>query len=167
MEDDVRELLQRRKYDLALEQLLNVHGRVVFRMAMTMLRDAGRAEEVTQDVFLKLWRALPSYDGRAAPATWLYAIARNTCLSAVRAESYRKTVPISEITEPTVSRDASLDLALEQSLSRLPDVLREVITLFYLQEKSVKDVAAALGLAEGTVKSYLHRARRTLAGMLE
>jgi RNA polymerase sigma-70 factor (ECF subfamily) len=59
-------------------------------MAVAMLRDRWRAQEVTQDIFLKLWRALPSYDGRAALSTWLYTIARNTCLTAVRAETYRR-----------------------------------------------------------------------------
>ena len=56
-----------------------------------MLRDASRAEEVTQDVFLKVWRALPSYDRGASLSTWVSTIARNTCLSAVRSESYRRT----------------------------------------------------------------------------
>ena len=89
MDDEVQRLLAARRYDEALERLLDQHERQVFRMAVMMLGgDAGRAEEATQDVFLKLWRALPSYDGRASPSTWLYTIARNTCLSAVRAESY-------------------------------------------------------------------------------
>lgn len=89
MEDEVRRLLEARQYDAALERLLDLHEKRVFRMALMMLGgDAGRAEEVTQDVFLKLWRALPGYDGRASPSTWLYAIARNTCLTAARAESY-------------------------------------------------------------------------------
>ena len=56
---------------------------------------------------------------------------------------------------------------MQQCLSALPDVQREVITLFYLQEHSVKDVAAMLDLPEGTVKSHLHRARRALAALAE
>ena len=55
-------------------------------MAIMYLKDQDRAEEVTQDIFLKLWQVLPAYDGRAAPSTWLYTIARNTCLSALRSE---------------------------------------------------------------------------------
>jgi RNA polymerase sigma-70 factor (ECF subfamily) len=58
-------------------------------------------------------------------------------------------------------------IAVQQCLSALPDVQREVITLFYLQEHSVKDVAAILDLPEGTVKSHLHRARRALAALAE
>ena len=90
MAEDVQDLLRQRRYDEALERLLDGYEQKVFRMAVAMLRDRGRAQDVTQDIFLKLWRALPSYDGRAALSTWLYTIARNTCLTAVRAESYRR-----------------------------------------------------------------------------
>ena len=167
MDEDVQLLLQQRRYQEALERLLDRYEQKVFRMAVMMLRDAGRAEEVTQDVFFKLWRALPSFDGRAAPSTWLYTIARNTCLSAVRAESYRRTATLDESSAPRVTNTAPVTIALEQYLARLPEIQREVITLFYLQEKSVRDVARMLDLPEGTVKSHLHRARRALGGMVK
>ena len=167
MDEDVRQLLQDRRYPQALERLLDLYQKKVFRMAWVMLRDTGRAEEVTQDVFLKLWRALPAYDGRAAVRTWLYTIARNTCLSAVRAESYRRTDELDERSEPAAPSQVLADLALDECLAKLPPAQREVVTLFYLQEKSVGDVAAMLHLPEGTVKSHLHRARRALAAMME
>jgi RNA polymerase sigma-70 factor (ECF subfamily) len=168
MEDEVRRLLEARRYDAALERLLDLHERRVFRMALMMLGgDAGRAEEVTQDVFLKLWRALPGYDGRASPSTWLYAIARNTCLTAARAESYRRTSPLENAPEPRTWSAAPAAIAVRQCLDALSDIQRDVVTLFYLQERSVRDVAAMLDLPEGTVKSHLHRARLVLAGMGE
>jgi RNA polymerase sigma-70 factor (ECF subfamily) len=164
---DVQGLLNKRRYEKAFEQLLELYGKKVFRMAVMMLKDVGRAEEVTQDIFLKLWQALPAYDGRAAPSTWLYTIARNTCLSAVRAESYRRTMSLNQVSEPTVSNLAPLKIAWEEYLSKLPEIQREVITLFYLEEKNIKDVAELLDLPEGTVKSHLHRARRALGKMME
>jgi RNA polymerase sigma-70 factor, ECF subfamily len=167
MGDDVQWLLQQRRYDEALERLLDLYERKVFRLAVTMLRDAGRAEEVTQDIFLKVWRAFPAYDGRAAPSTWLYAIARNTCLTVLRAESYRKTTALEDIPEPAWQGAAPSGIEWDRYLSRLPDALRHVVTLFYFEEKSVTDVARMLGVAEGTVKSQLHRARRALAEMME
>ena len=167
MPEDVEELLRDRRYDRALERLLDDYQHKVYRMALVMLRDAGRAEEVTQDIFVKLWRALPLYDGRAAPGTWLYTIARNTCLSALRAEGYRRTSALTEANEPSSSSPTPTALSVEQCLARLPDVQRRVISLFYLQERSVADVAAMLDLPEGTVKSHLHRARRALAAMME
>src|SRR4030095_2852941 len=70
---DVQRLLHERRYDEALEGVLDVYEGKVFRMAVAMLRDAGRAEEVTQDIFVKMWRALPGDGGRAAPPTRAYA----------------------------------------------------------------------------------------------
>ena len=167
MSDDVQQLLQKRKYSAAFEQLLDFYSKKVFRMAFMMLNDAGRAEEVTQDIFLKLWQALPAYDGRAAPSTWLYTIARNTCLSTIRAESYRKASSLDQVPEPAISSAGSSRIELEQYLSRLPEMQREVITLFYLEEKSIEDVAHLLDIPEGTVKSHLHRARRALGEIME
>jgi RNA polymerase sigma-70 factor (ECF subfamily) len=167
MDDGIQQLLGARRYEAAFERLLDLYQKKVFRMAVMMLKDAGRSEEVTQDIFLKLWRALPSYDARAAPSTWLYTIARNTCLSAVRAESYRRTTSLAASPEPSAPVPASPDWALQRALARLPDIQREVITLFYLEERNIKDVAQLLDLPEGTVKSHLHRARHLLAGMME
>ena len=125
MPEDVEQLLRERRYDRALERLLDDYQHKVYRMVLAMLRDTGRAEDVTQDVFVKLWRALPLYDGRAAIGTWLYTIARNTCLSAVRAESYRRTSALSEAVEPSAPSTTPLALSVEQCLSRLPDIQRQ------------------------------------------
>jgi RNA polymerase sigma-70 factor, ECF subfamily len=167
MSDDVQDLLRRRKFDEALARLLDAYEHKVYRMAAAMLRDHGRAQDVTQDVFLKLWRALPSYDGRASLSTWLYTIARNTCLSVVRLESYRRTSPLTSVEEPRTGSIRPLDVALKESLARLPDTQRAIITMFYFEDRSVAEVAAMMGLPEGTVKSHLHRARRALGEMLE
>jgi RNA polymerase sigma-70 factor (ECF subfamily) len=163
---DVQQLLRERRYDEALEAMLDLYEHKVFRMALAMLRNAGRAEELTQDIFLKLWRALPAYDGRAMPSTWLYAIARNTCLTAVRAETYRKTATLDDVPEPHVPA-AVMSVDWDRLLSRLPDAQRQAITLFYFEDRNVAEVAAMMGVPEGTVKSQLHRARRALAAMME
>ena len=167
MDEDVRQLLQKRRYAQAFERLLSLCENKVFRMALTILGNPGRAEEVTQDIFLKLWQALPSYDGRASPRTWLYAIARNTCLAASRSESYRRTVRLDDIHEPVHPGKGPVDIELAQCIGRLPEVQRRVIILFYLEERRVDEVAQMLDLPEGTVKSYLHRARLALAAMMK
>ncbi len=165
MNDDVQRLLRKRRYQDAFEQLLNTYEKKVFGMALAFLKNPARAEEVTQDIFLKLWQALPDYDGRATPGTWLYSIARNTCLSAVRSEQYRQTVPLESAPEPS-SILWSGDLELAQCIARLPDMQRAVITLFYLESKCIDEVARMLGLPEGTVKSHLYRARLSLGEMM-
>jgi RNA polymerase sigma-70 factor (ECF subfamily) len=168
VEDEVQGLLRARRYGEAFERLLDRHVAQVFRMAVMMLRDHGRAEEVTQDVFLQFWRVLPRYDGRAAPSTWLYAMARNACLSALRAAVHRRTSSLDDVPEPAAPRPVPVDaMDICQFVSRLPDVQREVVTLFYLQERSLREVALGLDMPEGTVKSHLHRSRQALAKMMQ
>ncbi len=172
MDEDVEALLEKHQYTQAFERLVELYEVKVFRMAVMFLRDASRAEEVAQDIFLKLWQVLPAYDGRAAPSTWLYTIARNTCLSAVRSGTRRETSPLDSIAEPAAAEasggsDVLNRIELERCLERLPQLQRDVITLFYLQEKSVDEVARMLDLPGGTVKSHLHRARLALAAMIK
>jgi RNA polymerase sigma-70 factor, ECF subfamily len=114
-----------------------------------------------------MWQVLPDYDGRASLSTWLYTISRNTSLSAARAESYRKTVLIADCEPRAANWEAGMQqMEIKQLLERLPEVQQHVITLFYLQDRSVEEVAHMLDLPEGTVKSHLHRARRTLANLM-
>ena len=166
-DEDVNELLRKRRFAAAFELLLDRYQRKVFRLAVSILRETGRAEDVTQDIFVKLWQVLPDYDGRAAVSTWLYTIARNTCLSAVRAQSHRAATSLDDSPEPSARETVSRTAEVRELLDRLPEAQRQVITLFYLQERSVQDVSRMLDLPEGTVKSQLHRARRTLAACME
>jgi len=137
-----------------------------------MLGDEASAEEVAQDTFLRIWKALPSYRGDASLSTWIYAITRNRCLT--RRKDLRERRSIS-IEEPSVK--AAVDSLLASKPERrqsLPDSAmllaqlsppyREALRLFYLEEKSYEEVSAMLGLPIGTVKTYLHRARKQLAG---
>jgi RNA polymerase sigma-70 factor (ECF subfamily) len=172
MDEDVELLLSRHHYRRAFERLLDLYEAKVFRMAAMFLKDQARAEEVTQDIFLRLWQVLPAYDGRAAPSTWLYTIARNTCLTALRSQAYRKTIPLDSMTELPAAeradgRDVMTTIELARCVERLPEAQRQVITLFYLQEQSIKEVGRMLDLPEGTVKSHLHRARLALAAMIK
>src|SRR5947208_13404343 len=123
MDEDVQHLLRIRRYPEALEHLLNRYETKVFRMALAFLKDQARAEDVTQEIFLKLWRALPDYDGRASPGTWLYTIARNTCLSASRSDAYRMTLSLDATTEPAAPGPRVItDPGLAQSINRLPEI---------------------------------------------
>jgi RNA polymerase sigma-70 factor (ECF subfamily) len=168
MDQDVQDLLREGRRREALEQLLERYETKVFRMAVAFLKDRARAEDVTQDIFLKLWQGLPDYDGRASPGTWLYTIARNTCLSALRSDSYRRVLPLDAAREPEApARPGMTDLELAPLMDRLPEIQRTAITLFYLQEKSVGEVAVMLGMPEGTVKSHLHRARLALGEIMK
>jgi RNA polymerase sigma-70 factor, ECF subfamily len=166
-DEDIQSLLRKRRWAAAFELLLDRYQKKVFRLVYSILKEAAKAEEVTQDIFLKMWQVLPDYDGRASLSTWLYTITRNTSLSALRAESYRKTLPIEDFEPSAANWEVGMQqLEIKQLLQRLPEVQQQVITLFYLQDRSVADVAHMLDLPEGTVKSHLHRARRALADMV-
>jgi RNA polymerase sigma-70 factor, ECF subfamily len=168
MDQDIRQLLSQRQKDRAFEVLLQRYQAKVFRLVFSMLGNSSRAEEVTQDAFLKIWQALQGYDGRASLSTWIYTIARNTGISHLRTEFYRKTLSLEEAPEPFAEAEPVLSrLEIERLLARLPDEQREVIVLFYLQERSIEDVATMLDLPEGTVKSHPHRARKAMAAMME
>jgi RNA polymerase sigma-70 factor (ECF subfamily) len=102
-EADVRN----RGYEEAFELVMGRYRNRVFRLGIPMLRDTAQAEEAAQDAFRKLRRALPDYNGRASLSTWLYAIARNTLLSALRSNKYHRSEPIDgnrSYAEPTIPR---------------------------------------------------------------
>jgi len=168
MDEDLHRWLATGDRRRAFEILVQSYRVKVFRLVFSIIGNTARAEEVTQDTFLKIWLALGSYDGRAALSTWIYAIARNASLSHRRAETYRAVQPLDEHVHPAAGRSPTAELLdLERLLPRLPEEELQAVTLFYLQDRSIGDVAAMMDLPEGTVKSHLHRARRRLAKMME
>jgi RNA polymerase sigma-70 factor (ECF subfamily) len=170
MEDErLYELVRRRFYAEAFEGLVDGYRNKVYRLAFSFTRDRGRAEELTQDTFLKIWRSLPRFDaGRASFSTWLYAVARNTCLSALRHDARRRTLPLDETREPAAPAcEGGARTGVWSLVDRLPEAQRRVITLFYLEDRSLHEVGRLLDMPEGTVKSHLHRARRALADAMK
>ena len=167
MDDDrLHELVRRRSYAEAFEGLLFRYQGKVYRLAFSLTRDRARAEELAQDVFVKVWQALPRFDGRASLSTWLYTITRNTCFSALRYDARRLTRPLEEMKEPAARAGAAEEAPVSdvwRLVEGLPEPQRRVITLFYLEDRSLREVGALLDMPEGTVKSHLHRARRALA----
>jgi len=157
-------MLMERQSAPAFELLVDRYQQKVFRLVYSLMRDSASAEDVTQDAFVKMWKALPEYDGRASPSTCLYTIARNTALSALRAATHRRTASLDCNCEvAATSVDSVAQLETEQFLGRLPEAEQEVVRLFYLQDRNVEEVARMLDMPIGTVKSHLHRARRRLA----
>lgn len=166
-DEDVQRLLHKRQWARAFELVLDRYEGKVFRLVYSILREAATSEEVTQDIFLKMWQVLPDYDGRASLSTWLYTIARNTSLSALRAASHRNTRILDGCEPPASNWEAGQHkVEISQLVERLPEAQKQVIELFYLEERSIEDVAHMLDFPEGTVKSHLHRARRALADMI-
>jgi len=172
MEHDIRQRLDAKQYREAFELLMDRFQNKVFRLAFSMVRNETMAEDLTQDVLMKIWKALPGYQGDASLSTWIYTISRNTCLTEIKR---RTTRPTTSLDEPefedalqklpacqTSDREAGAELDIQVMLARLPEKYRRVITLFYLEQKSYEEVSAMLGIPMGTVKTFLFRAKKEL-----
>jgi RNA polymerase sigma-70 factor (ECF subfamily) len=164
------ELVRAERRDEAIGLLLPAFRRKVFGLAYSLLRNRDAAEDVTQDVFIKVWRALPGFDGRASLSTWIYTIARNASLSALRARrpqaslSDPEVLGAAETIDPAPPADATVDrAALLRLVDQLPTKQRQVVMLFYMEEQSHEEVATMLAMPVGTVKTLLHRARARLS----
>jgi len=160
--------------DEAIALLLPAFRRKIFGLAYSFLRDREAAEDVTQEVFIKVWRALPAFDGRAALSTWIYTIARNASLSALRARRPQSSLSDPEVMEVVETTHAALpadELADRAAILRLVDQLptkqRQVVMLFYMEEASHEEVASMLAMPVGTVKTLLHRARARLSAAVD
>jgi RNA polymerase sigma-70 factor (ECF subfamily) len=153
----------------AFERLLDEYRDKVFRLACSLLGDPAAAEDAAQEIFLKIWKALPNFRGESSVSTWIYAIARNTCLTRRRIAADRRTFSLDEANAAEIPSHDTLAVAdsdLRAAIGRLPEKYRRVLVLFYLEDRSYQQVALALGLPMGTVKTNLHRAKRELAMLL-
>ena len=171
MEQEIRACLDQKRYREAFDQLLPEFQNRVFRLAYAMLGDAARAEDMAQEVFIRVWKALPGFRAQSSLSTWIYAITRNACLTALKAAGGKKEFSIED---PGVAREAEqagvaagpasgAGIDVLRFLDRLPEKHRLVLRLYYMEEKSYEEVARLLEWPMGTVKTYLHRARKELA----
>jgi len=163
-----------------LEGLMQRYRQKVMHLAFSITQDPALAEDLSQTIFVKVWQALPKFDGRAALSTWLYTIARNTCLTAVARE--RRVVPLEDFAEvadddgdPMVfgtaqagvesAGQAAAEYDVARLLEQLPEPYRRVVVLFYLEDRSCEEVGELLSMPTGTVKALLHRGRKRLAAL--
>lgn len=141
-----------------------------------MLGSAAEAEEIAQEVFLRVHRAIGEFRGEARLSTWLYAITSRLCLNRLASGARRRERADEALIDVTPSGDADaadalergeLETALHQAIAGLPEDRRIVVVLRDLEGLSYEEIAAALDLESGTVRSRLHRARMDLKAKLE
>lgn len=164
----------------AFGALVRLHQRRVYRLALQLLRNAQEAEDVTQETFVRAYGALDRFDGRSEPFTWIYRIAVNLSLNAIRARKpkQRSTTPDDPRVEPLlverrplanphgVSEDKELANALFRGIDALSEVLRTTLVLVTVDGLSHTDAGKILGCSEGTVAWRVHEARRRLRDYL-
>lgn len=157
----------------AFEALYRRHSGRVNALCLRMTGDRGKAEDCVQEAFVQAWRRIASFEGRSAFGTWLHRIAVNQVLSMQRKEARRPgflEVVEDRTEEPDASRrtqDGGLQMDLEGAVASLPDGARNVFVLSAVHGYSHGETAQMLGVAVGTCKAQLHRARRLLAERLD
>ncbi len=158
------------RYARAFDLIVPEYRDRVFRLAFSILRERTAAEDATQETLVRVWKALPGFDGRAQLGTWIYAITRNTCLMELRKrrptvsfddpDSHEAQVAAASIATGPAS-DPERDNLL-RLVEALPPNQQQAVRLFYLEDRSYEAVAESLEMPLGTVKNLLFRARRKL-----
>jgi RNA polymerase sigma-70 factor (ECF subfamily) len=156
----------------AFETLYRNHVGKIHGLCLRMTAHRATAEDCTQEAFIQAWRSLPAFQNRSAFGTWLHRIAVNAVLAQGRRRHERLGDDASAedaaatLADPSVGDDGAV-LDLEQAIGRLPTGARQALVLVGLYGHSHEEAAAMLGIAVGTCKSQLHRARRLLGERLE
>jgi len=158
----------------AFEALYRAHVGRVHAVCRRLLADPGRAEEVTQDVFVRAWQRLDTFGERSRFSTWLHRIAVNCAIDALRGEKRRRSREQEDenagdrvetgSNRPPRPPEARLDL--ESAIASLPEGARTVFVLHDVEGYRHGEISRMTGVAEGTSKAQLHRARRLLRGRL-
>lgn len=161
----------------AFTVLVNQYKVMVFSLALKMLKSREEAEEIAQDSFIKAYRSLAKYKGEARFSTWLYTITYNTCLDRIRKN--KREQPVVAIDEYTENRLSAMDNTLssleakerkqmiQDCLLLLPVEDSFLLTLFYFEEQSVKEIARIMGTNSNHVKIKLYRSRKKLATVIQ
>ena len=159
----------------AWDAIVQQYWRRVFNVAYKFVGRHEEAEDLSQEIFLKVYRALHTFDQRANFQTWLISISRNLCIDHYRSvrrerETVDRHIDASELSPAAPGPDALSRLhrrdrrdLLRRGMLALPDTLRTAVLMRDIQDLSYREIAARLDLPEGTVKSRINRGRKELA----
>lgn len=167
----------------AFELLVAKYHRKIIRLVSRLVRDAAEVEDVTQEAFIKAYRALPQFRGESAFYTWLYRIAVNTAknhlatqgrraptsteTNAEEAETFAEADQLRDINTPeSMLMSKQIAQTVNTAMEALPDELRTAITLREIEGLSYEEIAEAMGCPIGTVRSRIFRAREAIASRL-
>jgi RNA polymerase sigma-70 factor (ECF subfamily) len=168
-----RELVERCRSgdERAFQELVERFKDLVFALIARTIQDRSRAEDLAQDVFLRIHRGLPYFRGEARLSTWIYRIVSNVCLQEHARPAARSIdeKPARAVLSATDRRFSDLEVRdrLEKAIARLAPHYRLLIAAHYLDGVQYEELAEALQLPLGTVKTQLHRAKQQLRRLLE
>ena len=159
----------------AFEELYRTHAGRLYSVAYRMLGNPADAEDLLQEIFLAAHRKLDQFRGESALGTWLYRLAVNLCLDYLRSRTGRSIQMTDSLDDESGLSDASsrglaertvTKMDLERALSQLPMGCRTAFVLHDIEGLEHREVAEAMGIAEGTSKSQVHKARIRLRALL-
>jgi RNA polymerase sigma-70 factor, ECF subfamily len=156
----------------AFETVYKQHAPRIYALATRMAGSPDEGEDLLQEIFLQAHRKLASFKGDAALGTWLYRLAVNHCLDFVRSRQAKMskvtdTLDADTAAQPTARRETPIaKIDLERALEQLPAGCREAFVLHDVEGYDHREVAEMLGIAEGTSKSQVFKARMKLRGLL-
>lgn len=159
--------------DAQLQEWMRAYGRDVWNFAFSLISMPHLADDITQDVFVRAYENMQTFQGTSSVKTWLLAIARNAVIDHQRSAFWRKVTLVEWVRElgnaPSAEREAlrhEFNSEVWQMVLQLPTKLREVLVLHAHHQLSHAEIAATLQIPENTVKSRLHRARTRLSALL-
>ncbi|MBS4209260.1 sigma-70 family RNA polymerase sigma factor [Bacillus sp. FJAT-50079] len=176
MNEFVTEALQADDIDSLFDQMMTDYGQDILQLTYSYVKNNAIAEDLTQEIFVKCYKALPSFERRSNPRTWLWRIAINHCKDYLRSWHHRNVMltyekevePASseEVVEQTVLKSEE-DAQLINAILQLSMKYREPIYLFYFQELSIKEIESLTGVKRNTIKTRMRRALALLKESLE
>lgn len=163
--------LAKQQHQPAFRQLYDKHMRTVYALCLRLTGNATQAEDVTQEVFIQVWRKLHTFNGDSAFSTWLHSLTTNTALSYLRKQkSWRQRMQDTDdyelLSEQLVDNPPPDLNDLQAALARLPERARIIFVLHALEGYRQESIAKVMGITTGTVKAQFHRARQLLESWL-
>jgi len=161
----------------AFAVLVDRYKDMVFTLSLKMLKGREEAEEVSQDIFLKIYKSLNKFNGESKLSTWIYKVAFNTCLD--RLKKNKRLQPfagLDEFTEPEALslmnvldsiEDKERKQMIQDCMHLLPGEDSFLLTLYYFEEQSLEEIAKIIGITPNNVKIRLYRSRKKLASLLK
>ncbi len=152
----------------AFEDLYRRHAGRVYGLCLRMTGQPESAEDLTQDTFVSAWRSLSGYEGRSSFSTWLHRIAVNAVLARRRSPQGRNEISMTDDAggqmdfEAEAAMDVAMPIDIERAIAALPPGARDVVVLHGIYGYSHGEAAEMLGVAVGTCKAQLHRARHLM-----
>lgn len=155
----------------AFSELVRRHERIVYNLAYRFMRDNALAEDMAQEAFIKAYRLLHGFRGDCSFSTWLYRVTCSVCLTELNRRKRRGEVELTPAhaggaaTEPEPTSD--IPELVRRCVTKLPEHYATIVSLYYLQEVPYEDIAAAMKIPMGTLKTWMHRARLQLRKIVE